>query len=724
LNQASARIAGMGIVTALGSGTAATLTSLKSGRAALAPVNRFPTPAHDPLPVGSVALENPTDESLPRAHYLARVAADQAMETRSAPPDAIVLGITTGGLDRTEEVLMTTMAPDTQLGYHCLTSVTEDLARRYHCCGPLLTISTACSSGAVAIKLALDMIRTGLARCVLAGGVDSICRLTYYGFKSLQLLDVQGARPLDQDRRGMSVAEGAALLRLEACTDANTGPGILGAGLSCDAYHPARPHPDGDGALAAMQAALVDAGRDKESIDYINLHGTGTTDNDLAEARAIRRLFGVQHPPLSSIKGALGHSLAAAGAVEAVIAAQSLTSGFLPGTTGCQVPDKELGVTPLMEPQQRPLETVLSNSFGFGGNNAALVFGQSLSSAKLPATPHVPLMRISGWSAFTGAGTLAATLKDFDQGRPCQGCGDVQAVAGDLSPAQIRRLKRLSVMALGLAHQAVGQSGDDAKPDGIFFGTGLGCLSETHDFLERLFATDERFAGPTDFVGSVHNAPAGQIALHFNATGPNITTSGGDYSFEQALFTAGLVNREASALVLAADEGHVTFSALFDPSVDREKPLSDGGGALWLTPISAGKGPTVALQFFQTNLRDREPPIDDLVDQLERHGPLQERYALIMAGMPAGCRPAAEQQLTAFWGQAGYNGPIVDYRSQIGEFQSASAVAAAIAAAYIHRGSLPPALSSGYKSRLDRRGILILGLGKWLTAMEVMPLDN
>jgi len=722
LNQASARIAGMGIVTALGSGTTATLTGLKTGRVALAPVDRFPTPSHDPLPVGSVALEHPADESLPRAHFLARAAADQAMEAGSATPDAIILGITTGGMDRTEEVLLTTMSPDTLLGHHCLTSVTEDLAARYHCRGPLLTISTACSSGAVAIKLALDMIRAGLARCVLAGGVDSLCRLTYYGFKSLQLLDTRGARPLDRDRRGMSVAEGAALLRLETCQAAHPGPGILGAGLSCDAYHPARPHPDGKGALAAMQAALADAGLDKECIDYINLHGTGTVDNDLAEARAVRRLFGNHHPPLSSIKGALGHSLAAAGAVEAVIAAQALTSGLLPGSSGCQVPDKELGISPLMGPQQKPLETILSNSFGFGGNNAALVLGQSLRSAKIPANPHAPVMGIDGWSAFTGAGDLDDTLKDFDQGGPCRGCGDIQAVAGDLPPAQIRRLKRLSIMALGLASKAGEQSGAGEKPDGIFFGTGLGCLSETHAFLERLFDTNERFAGPTDFVGSVHNAPAGQIALHFDAQGPNITTSGGDYSFEQALFTAGLVNREASALVLAADEGHVTFSALFDPSVDRDAPLSDGGGALWLSPPhTAGSDPTIALQFFQTSPTDRMPPVEAMVDRLEYLGPIQERYALIMAGMPAGCRPAAEQQLTAFLGQAGFNGPIVDYRSQIGEFQSASAVAAAIAAEYIHRGSLPQALCSGYKSRLDNRGILILGLGKWLTAMEVMP---
>lgn len=717
MKQASARIAGMGIVTALGLGTAATLSSLETGRAALAPVSRFPTPSHEPLPVGSVILDQESDDQLPQAHRLARAAADQAMASGTPPPDAIILGLTTGGMDVTEKALLAPDEPDPFLGQHCLSSVVEDLGKRYQCRGPLLSISTACSSGAVAVKLALDLIRAGLAQTVLAGGVDSLCRLTYYGFKSLQLLDPDGARPLDTERKGMSVAEGAAMLRLEAVSDTQPGPGILGAGVSCDAYHPAQPHPEGTGAFAAMQAALTDAGLDKTDIDYINLHGTGTTDNDLAEGRAIGRLFGPQHPPLSSIKGALGHPLGAAGAIEAVIAAQCIADGFLPANIGCRRPDAATGITPLMVPEHKSLETVLSNSFGFGGNNAALVIGRTLNRAEIPSAPGIPAMRISGWSAFTGAGDLAETLKTFDQGHPGQGRVDMHILAKNLPPVQIRRLKKLSVLALGLAEQAL----QGEKPGGIFFGTGLGCLSETHDFLDRLFTTNERFAGPTDFVGSVHNAPAGQIALHYGATGPNITTSGGDHSFEQALLTASLVNREASALVLTADEGHATFSPLFDPSVGRNEPLSDGGGALWLSPSTAGQGPKIALQFFQTNLMDREPPIDDLVDQLERQGPLQERYALIMAGMPAGCRPAAEQQLTAFLGHAGYNGPIVDYRSQIGEFQSASAVAAAIAAEYIHRGKLPPALSSGYKSRLDSRGILILGLGKWLTAMEVMP---
>jgi 3-oxoacyl-(acyl-carrier-protein) synthase len=164
-----------------------------------------------------------------------------------------------------------------------------------------MVVSTACSSGVVAIALALKMLRSGMFRTVLAGGVDSLSRLTYFGFHSLQLVDQTGCKPLDQNRQGMAVAEGAGMILLTTEKPVHYRAEILGAGLSCDAYHPAAPHPEGEGAFMAMQRALTDAGISPEAIDYINLHGTGTPDNDLAEAKAVGRVL-TTPPPLSSIK--------------------------------------------------------------------------------------------------------------------------------------------------------------------------------------------------------------------------------------------------------------------------------------------------------------------------------------------------------------------------------------------------------------------------------------
>ena len=303
------------------------------------------------------------------------MAADQAMADARRMPDAVVVGTTTGGMHTTERLLESNVIDPAAYRWHAAGSVAEDLAARFNCKGAVMTVSTACSSGAVAIKIALEMIRTGTARCVLTGGADALCRLTYYGFNMLQLIDPQGARPLDKNRRGMSVAEGAAMLLLTTDDSRNAVAELLGAGLSCDAYHPAAPQPEGRGAYQAMISALGDAGFSASEIDYINLHGTGTPDNDLAEARAVMRLFKDRQPPASSVKGALGHPLAAAGAVEAVIAGICLSGQWIPANTGTDSPDPALGLHPVMTPRKIPVRTVLSNSFGFGGNNAAVVIG-------------------------------------------------------------------------------------------------------------------------------------------------------------------------------------------------------------------------------------------------------------------------------------------------------------------------------------------------------------
>ncbi len=350
-------IAGTGIVCALGRDTDQIMAALADGQSGLRLLTRFEVPHIPALPVGqSPGLVH--DPDLPATHQLARMAADRAMSGCALAPDAIVLGVTTGGMATTEDLLKRRCSSAEAYRCHAIGTVAEDLARRYHCKGPVLTVSTACSSGGGAIALAMAMIRNGSCQRVLTGGVDSLCRLTYYGFKSLQLIDPLGCRPLDKDRRGMSVAEGAGMLLLEARIQQTDAIQVLGAGLSCDAHHPAQPHPEGLGALVAMQAALRDAGLSIEQIDYINLHGTGTTDNDRSEALAINSLFKHAPPPLSSIKGAIGHCLAASGAIEAVVAACCIEHDLIPANTGCQIPDPLLNIVPVDRPVHRAIQSV------------------------------------------------------------------------------------------------------------------------------------------------------------------------------------------------------------------------------------------------------------------------------------------------------------------------------------------------------------------------------
>jgi len=658
--------------------------------------------------------------SIPKTHELARIAADQAMAASDGTVDAIIVGTTTGGMSTTEELLEKKMTDPRLFRHHSAASVAEDLARRYRCNGPILTVCTACSSGAVAITLALQMIRAGLAERVLAGGADALCALTHHGFRSLQLIDPEGARPLDQNRRGMSLGEGAAMLVLSRNRSEKTVAEFLGAGLSCDAYHPVKPHPQGIGALAAMAAAIQDAGISESDIDYINLHGTGTPDNDLSEARAVCSLFPYKKPFLSSVKGTFGHCLAAAGAIETVVSAISISQNLVPGNTGCFLPDPDLHLNPVMKPTEGSIQCVLSNSFGFGGNNASVVVaapGKDRSS--LPSVEPAP-MHILGYACLTGAGDMESTVASLSWGRHCKGVLPLEEISKSLSSRLVRRLKRLPRLALSLAVAAHEKSGCSAAPSSVFMGTGWGALSETHDFLTRLFDTEGRFPSPTDFVGSVHNAPAGQVALHFHSTGCNITTSGGDHSFEQALLAAHLLigNGESSAFVMGADETHPVLSGLFDESASMDETRSDGGGCFCLTKESEQPGMCIQLRFYE-NVENNLEVISSLVSRLGGPDRIESAYGAILAGIPACCRKQGQAQLQGFLSRTGFENPIVDFRRVTGEYASSSAVAAVLGTRFVEDGEIPGPLCSGHPHLLNGKGVLILGLGGFVTAMEV-----
>jgi 3-oxoacyl-(acyl-carrier-protein) synthase len=713
-------IGGAGIISALGSGLAATAEILRANRSAIKPLTLFSLLQGAPLPVGQIE-DLPGDASLPRTHRLAYLAAGQAMAGSSGPPDAVIIGTTTGGIATSEELLRNQEKDKERYRFHGLTTVTEYVAGQLGCSGPALTVSTACSSGAVAIALGLAMLRRGLARTVLAGGVDSLSRLTYFGFHSLQLVDRNACKPLDRHRQGMAVAEGAGLLLLTTDRPSHPQAELLGAGLSCDAYHPAAPHPEGQGACTAMEKALADAGLAPEDIDYINLHGTGTLDNDLAEAKAVRRLFPVV-PPLSSIKGASGHSLAAAGGIEAVVSTLAAAQGFLPANTGLQQVDPELGLTPLGSPTDGPVRAVLSNSFGFGGNNGSLVIGAADTFTGHDSPRSSGVLAIHGYSCLSGAGDTLATRERINSGRSAAGMVGLAQVSEQLPPSLIRRLGRLPRLALSLAVMAHEDSGpDQPKPGSVFMGTGWGALSETHNFLSRLHASEEQFPSPTDFVGSVHNGPASQVAIMFGATGPNITTSGGDYSFEQALLAADLMGDDwqSPALVLGADEGHDFFSTLLDPSIAPGAPLADGGGALCINRTIKGAKCCITLPFLASSRADQA--IEALVTALHREEQWQNRYALVLVGIPAAMTKEGEGQLQQFLALAKPSAPVVRYRKFTGEFASASAVAAAYAASLFDAGVIPKTFTGDSDIVLDRRRnkILVLGLGQFITVMEL-----
>ena len=721
-------IAGMGLITPVAIGVAQNWAALERNETGIGKLTLFPTAADLSFPVGEVSgLGSP--EGPPRTHRMALMAANEAMAGCNSPPDAIVMGTTTGGMSRTEKLLKARQSDPLLFSYHGAGSVAEYLALKLNCKGPVITVSTACSSSAAAIAIAAALLKSGRVKRVLTGGAESLCRLTYFGFHSLQLIDPRGARPLDRDRRGLTVSEGAGMLLLEGWDmwgeDRIIDPDaveVLGAGLTCDAYHPASPDPEGRGALGAMKGALSDAGITPSDIDYVNLHGTGTIDNDLSEAKAFNRLFDQQRPLVSSVKGTFGHSLSAAGAIEAVIAIKCIEEGVAPAGVGCHRPDPRLGVNPVRKSTKAPIKTVLSNSFGFGGSNASIIIGRSREIQRSPSR-ELPLhLTVMGSACLTGAGHTDPTLTAFSKGLSCEGLLLEKEMVHALSSKTVRRLKRLSRMGLSLAVAACEDAGTGPKPGSVFLGTGWGALSETHDFLSHLYETGERFSSPTDFIGSVHNATAGQIAVRFNAGGPNMTTTGGDYSFEQALMAAHLLAKEGDKpfLVMGADEFHPVLSGLFDPSVARTEIPSDGGGALLLRCGKTCSGPKLAPLFYE-NTNGNPNIMASLIERLGGPENINRNFGAVLAGLPAGIYSESLKQLHLFIQKTGFDGPTIDYRRLVGQFASASAVAAVLAVTWVKTREIPLHLNGKEKLHRNGKGILLLGLGSFVTAVGVYP---
>jgi len=240
--------------------------------------------------------------------------------------------------------------------------------------GPVMSVSTACSSSAKVFASAYRHIKAGLCDAAVVGGVDSLCFSTLYGFSSLGLVSNRPCRPWDAERSGMNIGEGAGFALLEKMDGGVAGVALLGYGESSDAYHMSSPHPEGLGAAAAMKSALAMAGMTADAIDCINLHGTGTRANDESEDRAVMKVFG-GGTPCSATKGWTGHTLGAAGITEALFAIGSIERGFLPGTLNSARLDPALSADVLLENRAASVTRVLSNSFGFGGSNCSLVLG-------------------------------------------------------------------------------------------------------------------------------------------------------------------------------------------------------------------------------------------------------------------------------------------------------------------------------------------------------------
>lgn len=387
-------VTGIGVVSAIGINVPEHLESFRRQRDGMAPVSLFDTVLD--VPVAEVKYSDeqlreylglPSGKVYSRTALLGMVAAGEAMSSAglhdiSGLRIGLISSTSVGGMD-TSERFYERFKQDSSRGRlrdvvsHDCGDSTLRMARYLGVTGYVTTLSTACSSAANAIMLGARMIRHGLLDCVVAGGTDALCRFTLNGFNSLMILDKEHCRPFDESRSGLNLGEGAGYIVLQSEESLKRAPRCRLAGYANanDAYHQTASSPGGDGAFLAMKNALDNSGLRPSDIDYINVHGTGTPNNDASEGCAMKRLFGEDMPRFSSTKAFTGHTLGAAGGLEAVFSVLSLEKGLVYPNLNFKNPISALGLVPETAfLEHETIHAVMSNSFGFGGNNSTLIF--------------------------------------------------------------------------------------------------------------------------------------------------------------------------------------------------------------------------------------------------------------------------------------------------------------------------------------------------------------
>ncbi|MGW0615005.1 beta-ketoacyl synthase N-terminal-like domain-containing protein [Streptomyces sp. NPDC002788] len=584
-------LTGLGLITSAGDNVDKGWSSIAAGVSGIRTNTLFDTSQLLTDWAGLVTSPQPPEQD--RCYSLATVAIREALDhseldlaTVDRDRVAVVVGTSLGAMPTLEKVhrdlvydgrLDAVGAAASQL--HC---VGDHIAAEFDVRGPRVVLSNACAASAVALGYAAELLWRRDVDYVICGGVDPLASLSSYGFSALGALDPEPCSPMSAST-GLTLGEGAGFMILEpADRAASRGARCLaelgGYGLSCDGYHQTAPDPGGKGACTAMAQALATAGLGAQDVDYVNLHGTGTPANDVSEPKALKLLFGSSVPAVSSTKSMLGHTLGAAGAVEAVVSTLAIDRGTLPPTINTRgVPSPfGLDIVPDTGRRARP-EVVLSNSFAFGGNNASVVLHRpgrpSSAPRRTAALREVVVTGVAGLVGSAGnTAELAAALAD---GRPCftdveriesvgevpVGRVDIKAVSAGLNPSRVRRMDPLSLLAAAAVGDLYSRHGRpsraEAEGTGIVFATGYGPVTSVFQFHKGVLEQGITGANPSLFANTVVNAAAGHVAMLHRYRGYTATLANGGTSSVLALQLAARVIARRAAdriMVVVADE--------------------------------------------------------------------------------------------------------------------------------------------------------------------------
>lgn len=586
-------VTGSGIISAIGVGKAQTLDALLAKRSGIGPLCHLET-CHKELPAGEVKLSDremrtmlglADDMPANRTSLMGSIALREALSDAHLLPEDLlragylISGTTVGGMDYTERHYLDMLADDTHLSLlrtHECGATTEVMARAAGLGNVrMTTLSTACSSAANAIIMGCNLIKTGRADIVVAGGSESLSKFHFNGFNSLMILDSQPCRPFDADRAGLNLGEGAAFVVLESEASARRRGAtplirISGYGNACDAFHQTASSDNGEGAFRAMRQALETAGLTTTDIDYINAHGTATPNNDVSEGTALQRIFGEAVPPVSSTKSFTGHTTSASGSIEAVVCELALTHGFIPANLGWtkQIPG---GITPTPGKAEADLRHVMCNSFGFGGNDSSLVLSKvTTATHPLPATHHCEVY------------VRAVSLHK---------AGEPSADVGKYLPKlEARRMCKLLKSAIFTSKQVLEAAGIE-RPDGIITATEYGMLENSEKFLTQMCRDGEELLKPTLFMQSTHNTIGGVLAILTKCHGYNVTFSHGRQSLRDAVLDARLQFEQGNARTLLVgyhNELTPTFSDMEHRLYGTRRQAGEASVALLLTTEADG----------------------------------------------------------------------------------------------------------------------------------------
>jgi 3-oxoacyl-[acyl-carrier-protein] synthase II len=606
-------VTGVGAVSALGHGASATFEAVVAGNRGFGPLTLFD--ASDArariaaevrgLDIAAIAPRAEARD-FSRTDAMALAAGREALGVAGAPPLrlGLSLGGTTGAMLEAERELVAGPLDRVEprragrLLSHPLNLTTERVARLLGGARRRSTLCAACSSSALAIAQGVSWLAAGEVDVVLAGGADGLCRLTFFGFDALGALDPAPCRPFDAARQGLGLGEGAAFLRLEREGAARArGAEILafvsGTATGSEAHHITHPEPSGALAADLLVRALEAAGLSASELDYVNAHGTGTLQNDAMEARALRAALGASltRVLVSSTKGQLGHTLGAAGALEAVITVLALVRGVVPSTAGLEHPEDAGLAHVLGRARPGPLRTAASCSFGFGGTGAVLLFEHAAAEERPRPELRCERVVVTGFAALGSFGELeqAGVERVFEPGREARGGPLEPAPLAALDPERSRRFDGNAALVTRLAQRALAVSKLDSTGVGIAAGTAFGSVERSVRFVLRAVERGVRRANPAEFPHLVASAAAGNASIYLGLSGAAFCVPGGATSAEAALAAAldWLRLGGARAFVAGAAEGFDAVAAeLLGPRVTLEGRVerTEGGGFVVLEP--------------------------------------------------------------------------------------------------------------------------------------------